>query len=486
MANDNTIKTFTAFDIEKYHKGLLAPKERHALEKAALDDPFLADALEGYSTAEVNIAADLTELKNRLAEKTERSNVIPLNSAGSGGSSFRWLRVAAIIVLVAGAGFFAYKFAFTDKKENEIVQSKEQTEATKEIITTNTAPTNTTADSGVQITPGTTGNKNNNNLVNEQVSGSVTSTNTAPVKDVTSKGETKSDISNSVTNPSSPAYYYDTDKKDTRAADNDVAIQPSTTAPTKPEEKFNKSAELAKKQKEEADYAMKEVAASQNQNAESRNRAAAPVTTNNNNRARNDNYYKTMNTFRGRVTDANNNGVPFANVTNTEDNVGTYSDARGFFNLTSPDSVLNVQVRSVGFDNRNLPLQNVQNYNQVVLQEDRNIAMQTISNKKINAERRQLNNTMKLEEPEPEDGWDNYDSYLTNNLNVPEDYKMKQTSGGQVEVSFEVNKYGEPVNFKIEKSLCSRCDQEAIRLIKEGPKWRRKAKKGRTTVTIAF
>ena len=51
MANDNNIKKFTASDIEKYHKGQLSAKERHDLEKAALDDPFLADALEGYSTA---------------------------------------------------------------------------------------------------------------------------------------------------------------------------------------------------------------------------------------------------------------------------------------------------------------------------------------------------------------------------------------------------------------------------------------------------
>jgi hypothetical protein len=34
-------------DIEKYLKGELSPKEMHELEKKALSDPFLADALEG-------------------------------------------------------------------------------------------------------------------------------------------------------------------------------------------------------------------------------------------------------------------------------------------------------------------------------------------------------------------------------------------------------------------------------------------------------
>ena len=33
-------------DIEKYLNGKLSPSEMHALEKKALDDPFLAEALE--------------------------------------------------------------------------------------------------------------------------------------------------------------------------------------------------------------------------------------------------------------------------------------------------------------------------------------------------------------------------------------------------------------------------------------------------------
>ena len=51
-------------------------------------------------------------------------------------------------------------------------------------------------------------------------------------------------------------------------------------------------------------------------------------------------------------------GVPFANVTNVQDNAGTYTDAKGNFNLTYPDTVLNVQVRSVGFENNNVQLRN--------------------------------------------------------------------------------------------------------------------------------
>jgi len=207
---------------------------------------------------------------------------------------------------------------------------------------------------------------------------------------------------------------------------------------------------------------------------------------------RNDNnLYRNTNVFRGRVTDASNNALPFANVTNNRDNVGTYSDAQGNFTLVSTDTVLDVQVRSLGFQNRNVQLRNVAGLidNRVILQEDRNIPIDTLDKVKRNISSKR-NSTMTFEEPEPEDGWDSYGSYVVNNLNIPETFDMKkggETIDNSVEVSFEVNKNGEPVNIRVEKSLCDKCDKEAIRLIKEGPKWKRKAKKSkRTTVTVPF
>ena len=147
--------------------------------------------------------------------------------------------------------------------------------------------------------------------------------------------------------------------------------------------------------------------------------------------------------------------MPFANITNTTDNVGTYADAKGYFTLTSPDSVLNVQVRSVGFGNNNITLKHDLGVNNVVMKEDySNLAEVVVSNNKNLNSKRAQNNTVVLEEPEPVDGWYNYDTYIANNLNMPENFRSKQTSGGEVEVSFEVDSNGEPINIRIEKSLC--------------------------------
>jgi hypothetical protein len=192
------------------------------------------------------------------------------------------------------------------------------------------------------------------------------------------------------------------------------------------------------------------------------------------------------NVFRGQVLDADNNVVPFANITNRADNIGTYTDAKGNFLLTSPDSVLNVQIRSLGYENNNSQLNNRLLNNQVVMQEDRSLKEVVVSQKKINSTRSRTS-TMVLEEPEPVDGWTNYDAYLANNLNIPDTWRSKQTeSSGVVTLSFEVNSKGQPVNITVDKSLCESCDREAIRLIKEGPKWKRKSRKGRTKVTISF
>src|SRR5436189_3076172 len=98
MANDSDIKNFTAVDIEKYHKGLLSAKERHDLEKAALDDPFLADALEGYAVAGENVSANIIDLQKRLAEKLEPGKVITMKKGGK--TSFPWLRAAALVIIV--------------------------------------------------------------------------------------------------------------------------------------------------------------------------------------------------------------------------------------------------------------------------------------------------------------------------------------------------------------------------------------------------
>jgi TonB family protein len=485
MAIDNNINNYTAADIEKYHQGLLSNKERHDLEKAAMDDPFLADALEGYAVAGVNVANDIAELKKRLAEKTEETKVISLKAAPR--NNFKLLRAAVLLAFVAGAGLLIYQFGF-NKKDTEIAQVKTTTKEKDGV--TDTSKTTV-------INPATTTTPV---FETKSVNGPVTNESAA----VTDKETKPGGNTNSNTGEQTPVVTGKTTFDDIVV--NKPVEAPVTALPPKAADKKEDKGVVADKVTEKDEVAREEAykkaklksneqetvvggGVVKDQSTQQNNRNITPSRKANEQAySRDQNQNQATNVFRGRVTDADNNGVPFANVTNVQDNnAGTYTDARGFFNLTYPDSILTVQVRSIGFENNNVQLRNAVPNNQVVLQDDRKTLSEVVlSKQKPNSTVRSRDGNLKLDEPEPADGWNNYDTYLTNNLEVPEDLKNRQTGSNEVQVSFEVDKNGEPTNIKVEKSLCAKCDKEAIRLVKEGPKWKRKAKKGRTTVTISF
>ena len=69
-------KEYTAADIERYHAGSMPAEQMHALEKAAMEDPFLADALEGYLFTKTP-AADVQKIRERLIGN-EQAKVLSL------------------------------------------------------------------------------------------------------------------------------------------------------------------------------------------------------------------------------------------------------------------------------------------------------------------------------------------------------------------------------------------------------------------------
>lgn len=76
--------------------------------------------------------------------------------------------------------------------------------------------------------------------------------------------------------------------------------------------------------------------------------------------------------------------------------------------------------------------------------------------------------------PDPPD----YEIYLKSNLKYPQ-AAIANKIEGEVIVTFTVNVDGSPGDFKIEKSIGYGCDEELIRLIKEGPKWQTKVEDGK-------
>ena len=107
---------FTAVDIEKYHKGQLTPAEMHALEKAALDDPFLAEAIESYAQLTHPVQPDLEELRTRLQEKIDSKGsapLVPIPGREKSGSA-SWWRAAAAAVILGVLGWGIYQWGFSE------------------------------------------------------------------------------------------------------------------------------------------------------------------------------------------------------------------------------------------------------------------------------------------------------------------------------------------------------------------------------------
>jgi len=458
MSEEKKYHNYTVLDIEKYQKGLLSAKEMHELERAALDDPFLADALEGYGSVAVDASADLLELEKKLEERVSEAKVIPITKRRGG---FVWWRAAVAIVFIAGAGLFLYKFAF--QKSNKEVAKFDEKKVQQNI------PSTPIIDSAKKITPGIGTNDaavNNKN----KTAGNANKNESLPVNADNSGSGKTSDTIISVGDAQALSEISVPLNKDVAKNDADIKIKQAEKPGVKNDDKKEVPAynDLA---------IQKKYKSAQDTTAQAFFKANAPLT---------GKVLQTpTNYFRGRIVDSNNIPLPFANITNTRDNVGTYADARGYFTLISPDSVLNVQVYSNGYaQNNNVQLRNNILNNQVIMQEDRSLQGLVLSKKPFNTNRSREAN-MKFEEPEPADGWFNYDTYLVNNIKMPEDLKTKRTTGA-VQISFDVNPNGDPTNIKVEKSLCQKCDEEAIRLIKEGPKWKRKGKKSRVTVTVPF
>lgn len=448
-------KIYTAADIEKYHRGQLSAAEMHAMEKAALEDPMLAEAMDGYAHANYPVADDINDLQQRLQkrleEKSSRTPVVPL--APASGKKNYWWRAAAAVLALAVAGAAIYQIALRNDQPADIAQNHPGTDTTQGEKEDARAPDSAIAetppriDESAEPKPATTGN----------------------VKEAEQKAET--------TKP--------TPAPTAAAPDDEVRSLEVVTAP---------SQEIAAARAAEESRRLQQMTAAdttriaRKYNGIVNNQQGNDVVFNNKKKTNASQGYlgeqPQYRMFRGQVVDQNNQPVPFANITNTSDRVGTYADANGNFVLISEDSVMNVQVKSVGHTNQVIDLVASNQPRKIELQEDL-----TVKTRVLDTTYRVTNlarlSPLRHEEPEPVDGWQLYDTYVINNLKMP-DQLQKTPAPPTVELSFEVNSMGQPVNIRVVRSLCSECDAEAIRLLREGPRWKPVRKNNRTTVVISF
>ena len=97
-------ETWGAPDFERYYKGSMSASEQHALEKAALDDSFLQDALDGYAFA----ANPLASLEN-LRQQLQVTNKPETKLVWFRQKNFqRLIRVAALLLITVSLTFVLF------------------------------------------------------------------------------------------------------------------------------------------------------------------------------------------------------------------------------------------------------------------------------------------------------------------------------------------------------------------------------------------
>ena len=112
MAEQNYKRKWNVADFESYHAGKMPAEEMYALEKQALDDAFLADALDGYEYTTTPLK-DIKALQLQLNQKEKTKNVRWYKSTVYS----KVFRVAAAIIILFGFSWIIYQ-----KQEDKVVK----------------------------------------------------------------------------------------------------------------------------------------------------------------------------------------------------------------------------------------------------------------------------------------------------------------------------------------------------------------------------
>ncbi len=106
MADTNAHINYTVTDIDRYLNGQMTAKEMHELERAALQDPFLSDAIEGYREADRTLAdKHLKEITAAIQGAKPEAKVVKMPAK----KTYWWQIAASVIVLITAGVLFFYK-----------------------------------------------------------------------------------------------------------------------------------------------------------------------------------------------------------------------------------------------------------------------------------------------------------------------------------------------------------------------------------------
>lgn len=416
-------------DIERYRSGKMTPAERHALEKQALSDPFLADALEGAeSISAEEFSFDVAELNQKIV--------------GEGKNRWLWpLRIAASVVGIALASTVVI-FSMKDD-ESSLASNQKQTESKQEQKTTQ--PT----DSIPKIENEKAGDENLLAGVTEEKKESKP-TETKPAIALRRETQTASTGGAGVTSTGPIKVVVDTISAGGLMASftRTDSIAATDVAELAMEEEVKEVVPTSPP-------TLQPIVADTKDDVQKSKRALAstPIQTNL--------------TITGQVRDQQGQPLPGVNITVKGTASGTTTNAEGKYSMSLADANATLLYSFIGYVPQEMKADKAKEYADVQLMEDATQLSEVVvtgyGEKKTDGEP-----VVRL--AEPIGGMKAYDKYLEDKKIYPQQ-ALDNKVEGKVVVEFTVSTTGAVSDFNVIRKIGSGCEEEVIRLVKEGPGW---------------
>lgn len=401
-----------------YIRGLRKGKEAHRLEKESMQDPFLADAMDGYNQVEGNHEQRIEKLRMQVsAHSAKKKNTYAIT----------WSIAACLII---GFGISSY-FLFLKKSMTDEVFIVEESVSTK------------LAEPAAPLTPAIPATPTVPATPQKEIALATTKvkTDSTPVSEITARQANKKDMIAKIQATSQPqqGVLVATVPVMEEVSEETAALQEVVATMDTFESESDKKMKLAK------------VATILPQN----------------------------NMIKGRVTNEKGEPLIGASVTYKGTNIGTITNMNGEFSLVKKDDKKRLTAQFIGYDPVEIRVDTsrtmliAMNENKQALNEVVVVGYGAKKNKKsvtagtVVKGNEQANKDIT---PQPVIGKRKFQKYLKENLVRPTDEKCAQVKG-KVVLTFLVNKEGRPFSIKVKESLCESSDKEAIRLIQEGPDW---------------
>lgn len=410
-------------DIKRYLSGEMTAAEKHALEKKALSDPFLADAMEGAQ--EVSSAAfseDIAYLTKEIEQHVQHKKT-------NNTSGWAWtLRIAAGLLLVAIATVIVYQLA-EDPIQQQLALSENSDASEADSLNEKDSITKPDTSSPLAFSE----DKIKSSQQGDAIADDRTLQSSPKINE-----EEKASLPAGVTQ-GGVAEAVKTEPILTESLSREVP----TSAQAVPE----KAEELTLAKKESiADDEDRKVAA----------RSTAPSAP------------RFTKLLKGKVTSLEDgSALPGVNVVIKGSTQGTVTDVQGNYQLPLVDTNSTLVYSFIGLQN-----QEATPGNQDQLDVQMKLDVSQLSEVVVTGygATQQKDEVPTLDLAHPEIGNKAFKEYLEKNKRYPA-LALDKKVEGRVTVEFFVEPDGQLTNFIVVRGIGSGCDEEVIRLIKEGPRW---------------